>query len=108
LGLALLTKLTAVLVPLGVGIAVVTYYWHRRLPTLLLWGAVGGLVFVAGWPWLWPTAAHGGLAGTVERIGQFLSVGMDRVTVYTWYFGRQYPSDDAQVPWHYVWVYFFV
>lgn len=108
LGLALLTKLTAVLVPLGIWLAVIWQYRHRRLAELFLWSLIGGLVFIAGWPWLWPTAAHGGIWGTFQRLGQFLSVGIDRATIYTWYFGKQYPNADAGVPWHYTWVYFAV
>lgn len=106
LGLALLTKLTAVLVPLGVSAAVLTYYRHRKLAPLAAWGLTGLVVFLAGWPLMWPTAGHGGFLGAAQRLVEFLSVGVQRATIYTWYFGRQYPAQDAPVPWHYALFYF--
>jgi hypothetical protein len=68
---------------------------------------LGVAVFFAGWPWLWPFDFPGqpaGLAGSFERLREFVSTGRERATMYVWYLDRQYASD--QVPWHFAGVYF--
>ncbi|MGL5097104.1 MAG: hypothetical protein ACRDD1_16060, partial [Planctomycetia bacterium] len=111
LGLAMLTKLSAAVLPIGVVLAVLFFHGHRGLAPLVVWGTVGVATFVAGWPWLWPFDFPGyppGFAGTLARMAEFASVGVNRATVYVWYFGKQYPNADGPVPWHFVWVFFAV
>ncbi len=91
LGLALLTRLSAlaipaVLVPWGL-------IWHGRkalLPSLAL--ALALPVFFAGWPWMWiDTLAH-----LREWIGFLHSHG----SIFVHYLGRFYGGETA-APWHY-------
>lgn len=107
LGLALLTKLTCVLLP--VGVAAATALRGRGFARLALWLAVGGGIFFLGWPWLWPLDQAGdspGWTGSIERFRDFAATGLDRATIYVWYFGRQYPHESQGVPWHYSLVFF--
>lgn len=109
-GLALLAKLTAILLPVGV---LASMLWCRRRAAcpLCVYAACGLVVFVAGWPWLWPIELPGyspGIIGTMERLREFASTGVERATIFVWYFGRQYPNAESGVPWHFVWVYFLV
>jgi hypothetical protein len=106
LGLALLTKLTAVLIPPILGAALLVGERWRALPNAVVWGVTGTAVFIVGWPWLWPFDLPGyppGFGGTVARLREFLSVGVNRATIYTWYFGAQFPAEGRPVPWHYPW-----
>ncbi len=95
-GLALLTKIQAVLI----GPPVVLWaLWHWRLRAifpLLVWGVVGLLVFFAGWPWLWFDPLN-------HALDYFRST-TDRATLYVWYFGERFA--DKSVPWHYPFVMF--
>lgn len=107
LGLALLTKLTVVLMPIAAMLAALSR--PRTLPTALASMAVGGLVFCLGWPWLWPLEIQGyppGLAGSTRRLTEFLNTGVERAPIYVEYFGTQYPGPAGKPPWHYVWVFF--
>ncbi|QDU64714.1 hypothetical protein Pan216_56050 [Planctomycetes bacterium Pan216] len=111
LGLALLTKLTCILLPASVGIAALAVLRWRALLPLVIWGATGLLVVFVAWPWLWPFNFPGypsGLAGSLARVVEFLRVAFDRATVYVWYGGRQFPHPKSAVPWHFVWTYFLV
>jgi 4-amino-4-deoxy-L-arabinose transferase-like glycosyltransferase len=102
LGLALLTKLTAALVPATVLVAVLWLRSWRGLPAYLLWSLVGMLLFFTGWPWMWPVDLPGqsaGFAGSVERYIDYLKTAIKRADLYVWYFGRQYPGN--LVPWHF-------
>ncbi len=99
-GLALLTKINAVLlfVPLGILTAV-----HARsadaprrgarmlLGRLAALGLGSGLVFLAGWPWLW---LH-----PVERLQNYVAFFHHHKTNPTFYFGAL--CDNP--PWHYGW-----
>ncbi|MBX9655442.1 glycosyltransferase family 39 protein [bacterium] len=115
-GIALLTKLTAVLVPIALTIAFLVRYRFRGLVTLIVIGLVSLAVFIAGWPWLWPISMHfdnnaalgDGWTGTVLRLIDFFKTGVERATIYVGYFGKQFPNESSGVPWHYVWVFFFV
>lgn len=109
LGLALATKLTAVVLPLAVGVVWLWLVRLRRWPALAAYWLLGGFVFVLLWPWMWPVEIPGyspGWAGSFERLHEFLRTGFDRATIYVGYMGRQYPNDAGPVPWHFVWVYF--
>jgi len=89
-GLALLTKINAVFLPLalvgwGVG------FYRRRALAPLAWTLGGGVVvFLLGWPWLWPAPA--------TRLWAYLHPTW-RVAIPVWYFGRVYAEQGA--PWHY-------
>jgi 4-amino-4-deoxy-L-arabinose transferase-like glycosyltransferase len=111
LGAALLTKLTVVLLPVAVAVyAVLRLRWRSILP-LSIWGGAGLVVFIAGWPWLWPFDFPGhppGWFGTVHRLVDFGRLGVDRAIVYVDYFGTQYPNARGGVPWHFVWIFFLV
>ena len=96
-GLALLTKIHAwFLPPLVVGYAVARLPIRRAIAAVGLWGAVGILTFVLGWPWLWHD--------TVERLAGFLATGTERLSLKVLYFGDV--MADREVPWHYPWFYF--
>jgi 4-amino-4-deoxy-L-arabinose transferase-like glycosyltransferase len=98
-GLALLTKIHAWLLPPLVALdALLRLRSRPRVLVLALaaWTAVGLLVFLVGWPWLWPDP--------VGRLRAFLSTSVDRVPLSVLYFGQVY--QDNQLPWHYPWVQF--
>lgn len=117
-GIALLTKLTAILVPIALTIAFLIRGRWRAFGALVVMGLVSLAVFILGWPWLWPVSmidhfdhnyAEGeGWGGTVLRLIDFFKTGVERATIYVGYFGKQYPNESSGVPWHYVWVFFFV
>jgi hypothetical protein len=95
-GLALLTKVQAVLLPIPVALwALITLRW-RALPRLALWGVTGGLVFLLFWPHLWDFP--------VAHVREYLGRTTDRATLYVWYLGQSLA--DRDVPWHYPWVMF--
>lgn len=136
LGAALLAKETSLLVPIAVLVALAVAMFPRRrevLPTApgpheghrhsaanplrrgallvagLVWLVVAAVVFVAGWPWLWPFDLPGyspGWMGSIERSREFFQRAFVRKTIYVWYFGQRYPNAQSPVPWHFVWVYF--
>lgn len=96
LGLAFLTKIQAVFLPLPI---IVWTVWRWRLQAvgpLLIWGVVAALVFFAGWPWLW--------LDPQEHIVRYFARTTDRATLSVWYFGQKFA--DRDVPWHYPWVMF--
>ncbi|MBY0588622.1 glycosyltransferase family 39 protein [bacterium] len=109
IGLAMLTKLTAVVVPITFLISLLLTHGLRSLGPLLLTGSISMVTLVGGWPWLWPVDLPGysaGWLGTGERLVEFFRVGLDRATIYVDYLGTQYPHDGLNVPWHFVWFFF--
>ena len=111
LGLALLTKLNLVLLPLTVIVTTLLHRGRREIAPLLVWSGVGCGVFAIGWPWLWPfdfPDYSPGPLGSLDRLVDYLSVAFDRASVYVWYFGRQYPNPQGSAPWTFVWVFFLV
>ncbi len=118
-GLALLTKIQAVFLPASVGLWMLGLSLTRPAepeeprsppqrsvqrvnPTLLqaigmsvLWGSVGSLVFLAGWPWLWD--------GFPSHLLAYFGHAQERATLLTWYFGEALP--DRLVPWHSPWLF---
>lgn len=108
-GVALLAKLTNVLlIPI---IAIYALYRFRAaaIAPIVIAGGTALAVLCCGWPWFWPLDIPGyahGFAGTAQRLRDFFNVGLDRATVYVWYFGKQYPNVDSKVPWHFAWVFF--
>ena len=96
LGLALLTKIQAIFIPIP---AVIWALWHwrqRSLVPLLIWGVTGLVVFVCGWPWLW--------LDPVGNVLKYLGHASERSVIQVWYCGRMFA--DREVPWHYAWVLF--
>jgi len=90
-GLLLLTKIQAVLLPLPVA-AWAMWHWRRRggLP-LATWSAIGLVVFIVGWPWLWHDVTG--------NLGEYFLGATDRVSLSVWYFGDKLA--DRDVAWHY-------
>lgn len=63
--------------------------WFKKI--LILFG-IPPILFIAGWPWVWPQPFH--------RILDFLSFHFHHPPVYTYYLGMQTPLP----PWHYPFV----
>lgn len=98
-GLALLTKIHAVLLPPLILLDALLRKEpapRRRALGLVLWASVGLAVFFAGWPWLW--------FDTSSRLAAYLSTSTERLSLSVLYLGHVYP--DRSVPWHYPWLYF--
>lgn len=93
LGLALLTKIQAVLIPIPVIIWALWKWRQYAIRPLVCWGGVGVLVFFTGWPWLW--------FDPVGHIGEYLGRTTGRAALYVEYFGTKYA--DRDLPWHYPW-----
>ena len=93
-GAALLTKINAVFIP--VPLVLWAAIFHRRkaiVPIALL--AIGPIVFLAGWPWLWHD--------TASRLGGYLfGTTLGRAVVPVCYLGTIY--SERYAPWHYPFV----
>ncbi len=98
LGLALLTKIQAVLIPVPVGLWALYRFRRRAVLPLLVFGLLGLAVFCLGWPWLW--------IDPVRNIRDYFVHGVDRSTVHCFYLGQRLA--DVDVPWHYPFVMFAV
>ncbi|HEX6986747.1 MAG TPA: hypothetical protein VF170_15310, partial [Planctomycetaceae bacterium] len=97
-GLALLSKVQAVLLPVPIALWAL---WHWRLRAVLplaVFGAAGATVFFVGWPWLW--------LDPVDHLLEYLGRTTDRISLPVWYLGRVFA--DTAVPWHYPFVLFAV
>jgi len=90
-GLALLTKINAVFLPLALGPWGILYHRRKCIPALAAMALIGPLVFVLGWPALW----HHPVVGTLDYLGDKVA----RMAIPTYYFGRTYA--DQAAPWHY-------
>ena len=97
-GLALLTKVQAVLLPIPVALWCLWHFRVRAIVPVLAWGTIGVAVFAMLWPWIW--------FDPFPRFLEYFGRTTDRTTLYTWYFGVRYA--DADVPWHYPFVLFCV
>jgi hypothetical protein len=97
-GLALLTKIQSILLPLPIALWALWYWRQRAVLPILVWGAVGVAVFFALWPWLW--------LAPWDHFAEYLGRTTNRQTIKVWYFGTSYA--DADVPWHYPFVMFLV
>ncbi len=95
-GILLLTKVQGLLLPPLVLVWALWQFRARAIRPLAIWSLVGGVVFFAGWPWLWIDPAH--------NIFAYLGKTTDRPQLYVWYFGQRYV--DKLVPWHYPFVMF--
>ncbi|MCA9053395.1 MAG: glycosyltransferase family 39 protein, partial [Planctomycetaceae bacterium] len=98
LGLALLTKIQAVLLPIPIGLWAVWQWRWRAVPLMLLVGVVGVFVFLIGWPWLW--------LDPVAHLREYFASKAQRPTLYCYYLGQRYA--DVDIPWHYPVVLFLV
>ena len=96
LGLALLTKIQAIFIPIPVVVWVILNWKKRAVWPLLVWGVTGLVVFVCGWPWLW--------LDPVGHVWNYLGSAGERSVIQVWYCGRMFA--DRDVPWHYPWVLF--
>ncbi|MBS0260620.1 MAG: hypothetical protein JSS02_01585 [Planctomycetes bacterium] len=97
-GLALLTKVQAVLLPIPVAIWMLWHFRVRGAVVTTIWGLVGLAVFFACWPYLWDAP--------LEHFRHYLGRTTDRAVLYVWYFGESIA--DRDVPWHYPWLMFLV
>lgn len=95
-GLTLLTKIQAVLLPVPLLLWSLWYFRGAAVPRMLLFGIVGGIVFFAGWPWLW--------LDPVNHLREYFGSKAVRPTLYCYYLGQRYA--DVAVPWHYPFVMF--
>ena len=94
IGLALLTKMQAILLP---PLVAVWAFWHWRLSALrplAVSGVTTAVVFVIGWPWLW--------ADLPGHLIEYFGRTTGRVSLNVWYLGQVFKDVDA--PWHYPWV----
>lgn len=97
-GLALLTKVQAVLLPIPIALWALWHWRARAVLPLALFGVAGGVVCFAGWPWLWLDPFH--------HVLEYLGRTTDRASLSVWYLGRTWADKD--VPWHYPFVLFAV
>jgi 4-amino-4-deoxy-L-arabinose transferase-like glycosyltransferase len=97
-GLALLTKIQAVLIAPAIGLWAIWRFGPKVLSRLVVFGVVGFVVFFAGWPWLW--------LDPLTHLKEFFARTTERQTLYCFYWGERWA--DRDVPWHYPWVTFAV
>lgn len=94
LGLAFLTKIQAVLLPIPLAVWCLWRWQVRAITPLVVWGLAAAIVFLVGWPWLW--------LDLVGHVKEYSTHATQRAVLTVWYFGTKYP--DVAVPWHYPWV----
>lgn len=97
-GLALLTKMQAILIPPVVGLWALWHSRVRAIKPLLIFGIVGLFVFFCGWPWLWLDPA--------KHLHEYFARTTNRTVLNCYYFGQVWADKD--VPWHYPFVMFAV
>lgn len=97
-GLALLTKIQAILLPIPITLWAVFHWRQRAVWPLAVWSLTGFVVFFVGWPWLW--------LDPVEHLLEYLGRTTERDSLYVYYLGER-PA-DIDVPWHYSAVMFLV
>lgn len=95
-GLALLTKVQAILLPVPIALWALFQIRWRAIPILAVWGLIGAIVFFCGWPYLW--------SAPLDHVMHYLGRTTNRAAIYVWYFGESIA--DRDVPWHYPWVMF--
>ena len=98
IGLALLTKIQAVLIPVPVIVWSLLRWRQKAIEPLLVWGATALVLFFAAWPYLW--------LDPVGHLLEYLGRTTNRATLHCFYFGIRY--EDKAVPWHYPFVMFAV
>lgn len=90
-GLALLTKIQAIILPVLIGVWALWNWRWKAIRPVCLWSATGLAVFVLGWPWLWHD-----LPG---HLHQYFVRTTQRAVLHCFYLGTVF--DDRAVPWHY-------
>jgi 4-amino-4-deoxy-L-arabinose transferase-like glycosyltransferase len=95
-GLALLTKVQALLLPVPIVLWALYQKRWRAVPLLAVWGLTGAVLFFACWPYLW--------SAPLNHLKEYLGRTTNRAVLYVWYFGKAVA--DRDVPWHYPWVMF--
>lgn len=95
MGLALLTKIQAILIPFPIIVWALLRWRQRAIAPLLSWG-IAALAVFALWPYLW--------LDPVGHFQEYLGRATKRMTLYCYYFGTRYA--DKEVPWHYPFVMF--
>ena len=97
-GLALLSKMQAILIPPIVGVWVLWHWRVRAIKPLMIFGLVGLFVFFVGWPWLWLDPA--------KHLREYFARTTSRAVLNCYYLGQVWADKD--VPWHYPFVMFAV
>lgn len=97
-GLALLSKMQAILIPPVVGVWAIWHWRARAIKPLLIFGLVGLFVFFVGWPWLWLDPA--------KHFREYFARTTSRAVLNCYYLGQVWADKD--VPWHYPFVMFAV
>ncbi len=97
-GLALLSKMQAILIPPVVGVWALWHWRVRAIKPLLIFGLVGLFVFFVGWPWLW--------LDPVQHFREYFARTTSRAVLNCYYLGQVWA--DKEVPWHYPLVMFTV
>jgi hypothetical protein len=97
-GLALLTKMQAILIPPVVGLWALWQWRVRAIQPLAIFGFVGLAVFFVGWPWLWLDPA--------ANFREYFARTTNRAVLNCYYLGQVWADKD--VPWHYPFVMFAV
>jgi len=98
LGLALLTKIQAILLGPPVIIWAVGRFRIRAIAPLACWGMIGGVVLLVGWPWLW--------LDPVDHLVEYFARTTNRAQLSVFYLGEK--TSDIAVAWHYPLVMFAV
>lgn len=94
LGLALLTKINALFLPVPLLLGGLFYNWRKMLPNVLATFVIAPLVFCALWPWMW--------FGTFDHISEYLMRHFSHTAIGVYYLGKTYFQQTA--PWHYPFV----
>lgn len=94
IGLALLTKMQAILLPPLICVWAIWYWRWAAIRPLLIVLITTSVVFLAGWPWLWldfPT-----------HLTEYFARTTGRISLNVWYSGQVF--QDLDTPWHYPWI----
>lgn len=94
-GLALNTKIQAVLIPIALTPWALMVARRRAVGSLALM-AIGLLVWLITCPWLWPAP--------VARVWAFLEFYREHQLTAVYYFGQKWNYGSQVCPWHYAWV----
>ncbi|MFQ5731020.1 MAG: ArnT family glycosyltransferase [Planctomycetaceae bacterium] len=97
-GLALLSKMQAVFLPIPVAVWALWRYRARAILPLAIFGGIAFAVFFVGWPWLW--------LDPMSHLLEYFASTTERASLHAFYMGAQYV--DREVPWHYPFVMFLV
>ena len=96
-GLALLTKIQAVFIPIPLAVWAIYRWRARAIKPLVIWGVVGFAVFFGGWPWLW--------LDPVDHLRSYLGGTTNRAELSVWAWGEKFT--DRTVPRPYALLSFF-